>query len=132
MLSCSDLVRLANLGYRTGWYSSLVFLLVDLPFTMDFDFAPLRKEVNDRYTDTMQTTGSLISTFLKLSAEFQKRHHAFERCDFAIFLGSQLFMNVDRNPTAVIETGDRAIIVCLLYTSPSPRDATLSRMPSSA
>ena len=25
-----------------------------------------------------------------------------------------------------------AIIACLLYTSPSPRDATLSRMPSSA
>ena len=25
-----------------------------------------------------------------------------------------------------------AYIVCLLYTSPSPRDATLSRMPSSA
>ena len=24
------------------------------------------------------------------------------------------------------------ILVCLLYTSPSPRDATLSRMPSSA
>ena len=24
------------------------------------------------------------------------------------------------------------IVVCLLYTSPSPRDATLSRMPSSA
>ena len=24
------------------------------------------------------------------------------------------------------------IIICLLYTSPSPRDATLSRMPSSA
>ena len=40
------------------------------------------------------------------------------------------------------ETGDLAIIpyytvldgvnTCLLYTSPSPRDATLSRMPSSA
>ena len=27
--------------------------------------------------------------------------------------------------------GDQ-IVVCLLYTSPSPRDATLSRMPSSA
>ena len=26
----------------------------------------------------------------------------------------------------------RCIICCLLYTSPSPRDATLSRMPSSA
>ena len=27
---------------------------------------------------------------------------------------------------------DRSTEVCLLYTSPSPRDATLSRMPSSA
>ena len=26
----------------------------------------------------------------------------------------------------------RAVLSCLLYTSPSPRDATLSRMPSSA
>ena len=28
--------------------------------------------------------------------------------------------------------GDKTIMSCLLYTSPSPRDATLSRMPSSA
>ena len=28
--------------------------------------------------------------------------------------------------------GQAEIYVCLLYTSPSPRDATLSRMPSSA
>ena len=28
--------------------------------------------------------------------------------------------------------GQAPRIVCLLYTSPSPRDATLSRMPSSA
>ena len=28
--------------------------------------------------------------------------------------------------------GDRYVVGCLLYTSPSPRDATLSRMPSSA
>ena len=27
---------------------------------------------------------------------------------------------------------NRKIYICLLYTSPSPRDATLSRMPSSA
>ena len=32
--------------------------------------------------------------------------------------------------TAPIAAGDH--IACLLYTSPSPRDATLSRMPSSA
>ena len=30
-----------------------------------------------------------------------------------------------------LKDGDR-ILTCLLYTSPSPRDATLSRMPSSA
>ena len=27
---------------------------------------------------------------------------------------------------------EQLVLVCLLYTSPSPRDATLSRMPSSA
>ena len=30
------------------------------------------------------------------------------------------------------EGGDSLSLCCLLYTSPSPRDATLSRMPSSA
>ena len=30
------------------------------------------------------------------------------------------------------QTGKEFHLVCLLYTSPSPRDATLSRMPSSA
>ena len=29
-------------------------------------------------------------------------------------------------------TGGGTVATCLLYTSPSPRDATLSRMPSSA
>ena len=30
------------------------------------------------------------------------------------------------------KTGNKSSYTCLLYTSPSPRDATLSRMPSSA
>ena len=32
----------------------------------------------------------------------------------------------------VIHVADRVAIACLLYTSPSPRDRTRSRMPSSA
>ena len=32
----------------------------------------------------------------------------------------------------VPDSGNAAAMGCLLYTSPSPRDATLSRMPSSA
>ena len=31
-----------------------------------------------------------------------------------------------------LEPHEAVAVVCLLYTSPSPRDATLSRMPSSA
>ena len=39
------------------------------------------------------------------------------------------------DPAVLAEAGARdtdLLIACLLYTSPSPRDATLSRMPSSA
>ena len=39
---------------------------------------------------------------------------------------SMVFFCNPNNPTGTIVNG------CLLYTSPSPRDATLSRMPSSA
>ena len=34
--------------------------------------------------------------------------------------------------TAQVASAVLSIYICLLYTSPSPRDATLSRMPSSA
>ena len=35
-------------------------------------------------------------------------------------------------PFKLATAGNQALYTCLLYTSPSPRDATLSRMPSSA
>ena len=38
----------------------------------------------------------------------------------------------DRPGTYIIAVTNRTNNCCLLYTSPSPRDATLSRMPSSA
>ena len=34
--------------------------------------------------------------------------------------------------TEVVNFAQGELLICLLYTSPSPRDATLSRMPSSA
>ena len=38
-----------------------------------------------------------------------------------------------RKPSLIIKVDfGKEIGICLLYTSPSPRDATLSRMPSSA
>ena len=46
------------------------------------------------------------------------------------------FFYVDRLPLINFQyqgqSGDPHLSICLLYTSPSPRDATLSRMPSSA
>ena len=49
---------------------------------------------------------------------------------------SQTFFSIDqastivaRNPSIILETYDN---ICLLYTSPSPRDVRSSRMPSSA
>ena len=45
--------------------------------------------------------------------------------------------NLQQIPIAVTalqasDISEQQILTCLLYTSPSPRDATLSRMPSSA
>ena len=34
--------------------------------------------------------------------------------------------------STVVSMGDTMVLVCLLYTSPSPRDRQKSRMPSSA
>ena len=51
--------------------------------------------------------------------------------------GERLFMHLGMSGRFTIDTSPTADFVhahntCLLYTSPSPRDATLSRMPSSA
>ena len=42
------------------------------------------------------------------------------------------FIDHIREIVDVIEANLSKVVCCLLYTSPSPRDATLSRMPSSA
>ena len=51
---------------------------------------------------------------------------------FDKFKGQEPYFHIDETEWSYIkETFDKDD-VCLLYTSPSPRDATLSRMPSSA
>ena len=45
--------------------------------------------------------------------------------DFREFAFTSTFDDDSADPNAMVKS-------CLLYTSPSPRDATLSRMPSSA
>ena len=42
-----------------------------------------------------------------------------------------IFLN-RKNIIVILMSIELILLACLLYTSPSPRDATLSRMPSSA
>src|SRR5665811_727047 len=46
--------------------------------------------------------------------------------------GTTNFKNVLNDPSLITVLTNTVIWVCLLYTSPSPRDRTRSRMPSSA
>ena len=41
-------------------------------------------------------------------------------------------LDIDPVPQEFLDDNVIVVYTCLLYTSPSPRDATLSRMPSSA
>ena len=49
-----------------------------------------------------------------------------------VIQGGMHYVGFAEMASAVANAGGLGIITCLLYTSPSPRDATLSRMPSSA
>ena len=46
--------------------------------------------------------------------------------------GSSHSLNIDFSDVAVPDGFEEGHTICLLYTSPSPRDGLLSRMPSSA
>ena len=51
----------------------------------------------------------------------------------SLCLGDYVWLDANANGIQdADESGIARLTVCLLYTSPSPRDATLSRMPSSA
>ena len=73
-------------------------------------------------------------------AAFIDAEHAFDK-SYAEKLGidtENLLISQPDNGEQALEITEHLIrsnaldIICLLYTSPSPRDATLSRMPSSA
>ena len=64
-------------------------------------------------------TGMHRSPFFGFSQEFSE-YRAYNDGDDTRFIDWNVYARTDRT------------YICLLYTSPSPRDATLSRMPSSA
>ena len=78
----------------------------------------------------MKGEDALQPTVIDTRKEFYDRQQFFD-CDFSDVRGQE---NVKRALEVAAAGGHNLIMVgpCLLYTSPSPRDLRLSRMPSSA
>ena len=90
-----------------------------------------RKEVE---TDWQGTAFRLIDTGGWLAAGSELENKVSDQADRALAEADVVLMVVDAT-IGITEEDQRAarwLRSCLLYTSPSPRDATLSRMPSSA
>ena len=74
----------------------------------------------------------IFYTFLLLMLLVLLRVHIGIALCTASFIGVWLAYNDVEIALSVLSSTAYESIRCLLYTSPSPRDATLSRMPSSA
>ena len=135
--------KTAKLARLTGYVILPFLLIIRLPFLVQGAYTPYI------------IIGSFIliwinDTFAYIVGKTMGRHKLFERISpkktIEGFLGGMVFTIIGAyilsrfdnflNPvfhSAIIWIGAAIILViCLLYTSPSPRDATLSRMPSSA
>ena len=81
------------------------------------------------HVDHGKTT--MIDSLMKQSGSFRENEVIEERLMDSGELEKERGITILAKP-ASINWQDSRINICLLYTSPSPRDATLSRMPSSA
>ena len=97
--------------------------LSTLAFAAGLAFQPALAE--DRYEETLNTR-QYLGGFASYVDVDEDRQFDDEGLGYSAFYGRQLSDRI------WWETEGGFYKVCLLYTSPSPRDATLSRMPSSA
>ena len=83
-----------------------------------------------------------INNVIKLEQNYRSQNNILNAANAIIEnnsdrLGKNLWSDAGngdliRQYNALDDRFETSYIICLLYTSPSPRDATLSRMPSSA
>ena len=142
------LLRLADLYFEEG---RDVYLTEMATFRTQFDSCFNTPGCNSENMKA-DNAGSLVwqNKSIKLYKIILKTYSQYRRADEAIFYLASALQDTDRRDEAVKQftklvgtypqsqyTADSYVMIgeyyfCLLYTSPSPRDATLSRMPSSA
>ena len=95
---------------------------MDTGILMAFDYG--LKKTGIAVTDPLQTIASALTTIPTPSLKDYVASYTQTHQVTGFVVGYPL--QKDGTPSTIMPH------ICLLYTSPSPRDATLSRMPSSA
>ena len=57
---------------------------------------------------------------------------SLKKWDYGASFSNDYSVQVDKGEAKQLKASQKQILTCLLYTSPSPRDVSSSRMPSSA
>ena len=81
-------------------------------------------------TAPLDAAGDLLARLLADPAALTARQHEADRLITSSGAAGRLLGLATQTPDVVEVLED--LLTCLLYTSPSPRDRTRSRMPSSA
>ena len=88
-----------------GLYPFFIGLMMYVPVGKYVDFQKRGQGIDDRYADTVQSTGHLVRVVIELAAGMQFGHNDFERRNLLGFVDS------DRNPAAVVDDGDTVVMV---------------------
>ena len=105
-------------GWRIPFLISFVLVIISMYIQLKLEDTKAFKELEAiKASDTSNTKEIKSSPILEALRRYPKR----------ISLAAGAFLSIQVTFYILV-----AFVLCLLYTSPSPRDATLSRMPSSA
>ena len=107
--SFSDIIRIISGIGRKG--SPMLLKLNQIPSLFSWGLRFLANSTKSRYLSSTNNVCKLAQHSLELTKSIREQHN----------------LNYDHS-----SVGTMKIFSCLLYTSPSPRDRSVSRMPSSA
>ena len=91
--------------HRRHGIAALVLLVPDLSVAVDLHLEPFAQRVHDRHADAVQTARDLVRVLVELAAGMEHGHDDFEGRALL------LLVHVGRNAAAVVDDGDRAVLV---------------------